>query len=190
MRTKLILIGLFLGFAVTVFSQQNYASRHTRTTTVYNKPHGNPNHNHKYHPQGRVTVQINPPIVYRAPRTVYIYKNNNCRYCNHCHTGQSAMVIKNYEFNELLDRIDRMYFDDEKVSLMERKLDQFWFTSFQISQMMRTLNFEDNKLEIAKYAYTRTVDPEHYDVVFDELNFNSSKKELDYYINESAVCWR
>ena len=48
---------------------------------------------------------------------------------------------------------------------------------------MLLFTFENNRLEIAKYAYGKTVDKGNYFVVNDAFTFNS-KEKLNEYIRE------
>jgi hypothetical protein len=48
--------------------------------------------------------------------------------------------------------------------------------------MMLLFTFEDNKLEVAKYAYRKTVDNRNYVMVNDAFTFSSSRDELAKYI--------
>jgi len=48
---------------------------------------------------------------------------------------------------------------------------------------MLLFSFENNRLDIAKYAYGKAVDKRNYDVVNDAFTFNS-KEKLDQYIRE------
>lgn len=45
------------------------------------------------------------------------------------------------------------------------------------------MTFEENKLTIAKYAYTKTADPNNYFQLNDAFTFESSIDELNAYIN-------
>ena len=55
----------------------------------------------------------------------------------------------------------------------------------QVKELMSLFTFENNKLELAKYAYRKTVDQKSYFQVMDALTFSSSKDELARFIRES-----
>jgi hypothetical protein len=48
--------------------------------------------------------------------------------------------------------------------------------------MVQVFPFEASKLEIAKYAYGKTVDKNNYSIVQDLLNSRSGREELSRYI--------
>jgi len=50
--------------------------------------------------------------------------------------------------------------------------------------LMRTLDYEENRLDLAKYAYGRTFDQKNYEEVRKALNFERSRKELSRYLRE------
>lgn len=52
----------------------------------------------------------------------------------------------------------------------------------QVRDLCRTLTAENNRLELAKYAYTRTCDPQNYFLVNEALTSSLSQQELARYI--------
>ena len=52
----------------------------------------------------------------------------------------------------------------------------------QVKEMLLLFSFENNKLELAKQAYASTVDKRNYSMVYDVFSFNTSKTELDRFI--------
>ncbi|NCT18907.1 MAG: DUF4476 domain-containing protein [Flavobacteriia bacterium] len=53
--------------------------------------------------------------------------------------------------------------------------------------MMDILSFDFSKLQFAKLAFTRVVDPENYYLVREGLVFSSSKREVNADINSQLV---
>jgi hypothetical protein len=50
---------------------------------------------------------------------------------------------------------------------------------------MLLFTFENNRLEVAKYAYRKTADKQNYYQLNDALTFSSTKEELARFIRES-----
>lgn len=96
--------------------------------------------------------------------------------------GGYAAPLGNKAFRELLQTLDRTAFESTKRELAFDALAQFVFTSDQVSEILRHLAFENTKLEIAKAAFDRTVDPQNYHLVAEALTFESSVHELYRYI--------
>jgi hypothetical protein len=63
-------------------------------------------------------------------------------------------------------------------------IDQNYFTSRQVKDICLLFTFENNRLELARYAYGKTVDRENYDLVNEVFSNNSNKKELAQYIRD------
>ncbi len=92
-------------------------------------------------------------------------------------------VMNNMMFQQLRRTVESESFDSSRVELLESTLRNNFFTSNQIKELMKLVSFESGRLQFAKAAYTRTVDPENYFVVREALSFSSSKTELTKYIN-------
>lgn len=90
--------------------------------------------------------------------------------------------MSNENFEKLLNSIRNEYFDTVKLKTAKRAIKSNSVTSNQVSQLVSELNFESNKLEFAKYAYKRTVDPQNYFLVSSNFTFSSSKDTLFDYI--------
>lgn len=94
----------------------------------------------------------------------------------------TVYVMNDAEFNRFLFSVREENFDSSRLEMMEMQLNYQFFTSFQIAQIMDEFSFESNKLDFAKMAFGRTVDPENYYRVSEKFTFSSSKKELKEYI--------
>lgn len=95
--------------------------------------------------------------------------------------GPSAMTEG--MFQQLKRTVESESFDSSRVELLESTLRNNFFTSHQIKELMLLVSFDSGRLQFAKSAYTRAVDPENYFVVREALSFSSSKTELTKYIN-------
>jgi pyruvate kinase len=63
-------------------------------------------------------------------------------------------------------------------------IDRNYFTSQQVKEMVLLFTFENNRLDVAKYAYGKTVDKVNYFVMNDAFTFNNNKEALKEYIRE------
>lgn len=104
-----------------------------------------------------------------------------CRYSNHNFgwrpVGASA-------FNSCHQRVRRCGFENDRLREAMHFVDMNYVNSCQIADIMRLFSFESTRLRFAKYAFHRTCDVQNYHLVFDALNFNSSRRELDCYIRD------
>ncbi|MEO6612144.1 MAG: DUF4476 domain-containing protein [Chitinophagaceae bacterium] len=94
-------------------------------------------------------------------------------------------VMSSREFNDVKDQIRREWFEANRLTSTKVIIDKGNFTSQQVKELMLLFTFENNRLEVAKYAYRKTVDKQNYYQLNDAFTFNSSKDELARFIRES-----
>ena len=87
------------------------------------------------------------------------------------------------DFNLAKETIRKEWFENTRLTTAKQVIDRNFFTSQQVRELMLLFSFENNRLDIAKYAYGKAVDKRNYDVVNDAFTFNS-KEKLDQYIRE------
>ena len=85
-------------------------------------------------------------------------------------------------FEQFKQSLRKDFFDEKKLSSAKTVIGVNWFTSSQVKEIVQLFTFENNKLEIAKYAYKYTVDKGNYFLINDVFTFNSNKEELLRYI--------
>jgi hypothetical protein len=91
-------------------------------------------------------------------------------------------VMTSQEFQQVLQSIDREWLESNKMKSASQIVHTNNLTSAQVKQMVMLFGIESNKLDLAKQAYTNTVDKRNYSIVSDAFNFNSSKDELARFI--------
>lgn len=87
-------------------------------------------------------------------------------------------VMRTGEFESVRESLRKEWFEANRLKSAKFIIDKYNFTTSQVKELMLLFTFENNKLEIAKYAYSKTVDKERYYQVNEVLTFNSSKEEL------------
>jgi hypothetical protein len=85
-------------------------------------------------------------------------------------------------FSNLMHMLHNTSFDSRRLSIAKQAISAGYVTSGQVRDIMTTLSFEKNRLEIAKFAFNYTVDPQNYFLVNSALKFNSSTRSLNQYI--------
>lgn len=95
---------------------------------------------------------------------------------------RNSRAISSRELDYVLQSIQKEWFESNRMESARQIINTNYFTSDQVKQMLQLFSFDNNKLELAKLAYKKTVDPRNYQCVFDELSFSSSKAELSRYI--------
>lgn len=86
------------------------------------------------------------------------------------------------DFEQLKRTIDNAGFESTRLTIFKQALAYNYFTTAQVRDLMNLFWFESSKLDVAKLAYNKTVDPYNYYLVNNEFNFSSSVNALGDYI--------
>lgn len=98
--------------------------------------------------------------------------------------GGYGNVMKSRDFDDLKESLRKEWFEANRLKSVKFVIDKNNFTTQQVKELMMLFTFENNKLEIAKYAYPKTVDKQNYYQVNEVLTFSSSREELMRYIRK------
>jgi hypothetical protein len=102
------------------------------------------------------------------------------------HSGDYPVYVEsrgmsNYEFERVVKNIAAEWRESNKIKSATQVVKSNSLTSTQVAQLVSLFNIESYKLELAKVAYTNTVDKKYYDYVLAHLS-KASKTELTRYI--------
>ena len=86
------------------------------------------------------------------------------------------------DIGSIMAAINDESFDEGKMTVAKQATSKKCLTVDQIKQIMDEFSFSKNKLEFAKYGYTRCYNPDDYYQVNAAFDFDSEKKELNEYI--------
>jgi hypothetical protein len=90
--------------------------------------------------------------------------------CNYAVDERTFCTFKNV--------VKNAWFDSDKQKLICDFLSRNYVNSNQVEQLLSMIDFESTRLKIAKEAYTKVVDKNNYYTVFNQFDFESSKREL------------
>jgi hypothetical protein len=93
---------------------------------------------------------------------------------------RSAMDARSFEM--LKGALGRENFEKSRLEIAKNTIDRNNFSTMQVRELALLFAFESNKLELAKYAYHKTIDRNNFYLVYDVFSFSSSKEELANYI--------
>ena len=91
--------------------------------------------------------------------------------------------MNDHDFGMAKENLRKEWHENTRLAAAKQIIDKNYFTSQQVKELMLLFTFENNRLDIAKHAYGKTVDKQNYYVVNDAFSFNS-KEKLDEYIRE------
>lgn len=86
------------------------------------------------------------------------------------------------DFNNFLASVKKQNFEKDKDQHIRTYMKNAYMSTEQIKQVLKQLNFDATKLDLAKYLFDRCIDKQNYFNVADELQFSSSKTELNEYV--------
>lgn len=148
----------------------HHATHNNNNNRHYNNGHHG--HNHGHH--------NNVNVVVTTHRHGHNY-NGYCSYSNHNYGWNPVCVA---DFNMGCRTIRSCGYDADRLRSARHFVRHNYVSAYQIADIMLMFSFESTRLEFAKYAFHRTCDVQNYGVVFDQLSFNSSRRELDCYIRD------
>jgi hypothetical protein len=105
------------------------------------------------------------------------HKNDDVRYDNN-------RAMTSNDFAQAEESLRREWLENSRLTAAKQIIDQNYFTSQQVKEIVLMFTFENNRLDIAKYAYGKTVDKENYFVLNDAFTFSKNKEALKEYIRE------
>jgi hypothetical protein len=92
-------------------------------------------------------------------------------------------LVTESDFADVCSSIRKQSFNSTRVTIARQIIQaKGCFSSRQVLDIVKLFDFEDSRLEIAKFAYAYTTDKENYYVVNDGFSFDSSKTELSRFI--------
>ncbi len=97
--------------------------------------------------------------------------------------GNSGCIYPNADMASVNKALDAEDFEDDKLALAKRVVAKKCLSSADIKSICLKFDFEDNRLDFAKYAYDHSYDPDNYYIIDEVFDFSDSKEELSTYIN-------
>lgn len=110
------------------------------------------------------------------------YGHNGYTPQNQPYPTQTAMSEQ--DFNAAMRIINKENFDNARLSVAKQVIANNLLTINQIKEICNSFSFESTKLEFAKSAYNHCVEKEKYYLLNEVFSYNSSKDELDKFVQE------
>lgn len=92
--------------------------------------------------------------------------------------GYHDNSYKNSNFNKFIDILKKESFDNTRMAMAKDYISRQYLRSDQIKQIMKTMTFDSNRLELAKYAYEYCLDPQNYVLLRDVFSFSTNFDNL------------
>lgn len=95
-------------------------------------------------------------------------------------------AVPDVVFYDFLQVMNSKSFESTRKTLAKNFLRENRINSRQARELLNSFTFESTKVEVAKLAYRRTVDPQFFYQTYDAFTFESSIRELDRYISRNG----
>ncbi len=92
-------------------------------------------------------------------------------------------AMNNYNFTQAKQAIANETFESDKESVAMQVIGANCLYSMQVKDILDIFDYESTKLKVAKFAYHHTLDIGNYFLVNTAFTHDSTKKELNEYIN-------
>ena len=155
--------------------------------------------NNRHRQRGYSQFRHRPDAYYagrhRGNTTVIVRRSPGIRYDRYFYSGPGYRVDFGYgpaparrvlsprEVNWIANDMELARFDDRALLNAKAAIRKRNIRADDVAYLMQQLSFDDNRLELAKFAWNRTIDKRNYHRVFNKLRFRSNQRELDRYIN-------
>jgi|GEM_PF-954405 len=96
-------------------------------------------------------------------------------------TSRKLMAEK--DFNDLLSRIGKESFSDDKLRVLRTAARNSKFNVSQIVRLIGAYTYSEDKIEALRISYPEVVDPQNNFKIIDAFTFSSDKEEADNIIN-------
>jgi hypothetical protein len=105
--------------------------------------------------------------------------NNNQNWNNN--QNQNNFNYQNFE--EFYKVVKSQTFEDTKIEIITSQSRNTRWRTDDIKRLLLLLNFENNKLEVAKACYQNCIDKQNYFNIYSVFTFDTSVTELNRFIN-------
>jgi hypothetical protein len=123
---------------------------------------------------------------YRDEFASYVstYNPNNPVY-NNGNTNYNHVAMSDADFNTVYNNVKSQWLPGGKMSALTDVFANanYYFTAYQSKQLILLVSDENNRLQLAKSAYAKIVDPANASQLYDLFTSQERKDELRNYIN-------
>lgn len=91
-------------------------------------------------------------------------------------------LVSEAEFDEMRSTLAAQNFNSSKLAMAKQLIQSNCLNSEQITQIIKLFEFENSKLEVAKFAYDYVEDPKNFYKVNDAFSYSTSATKLNDYI--------
>jgi hypothetical protein len=90
--------------------------------------------------------------------------------------------MSNDELYQLNRTLQGMNNEIDRVKYLKDRINYQYINASQLSALLYNLTIEEDRLDLAKFAYVKTVDQQNYNIIFNTLSYPDTKNDLDNFI--------
>jgi hypothetical protein len=94
-----------------------------------------------------------------------------------------TVAIDSTSFSSVLNTTANQDFDAEKITVISNSFKTKCFSCEQVKELLLLFSFEEDKVLIAKKAFSNVVDPQNFNLIYTVFEFDSSKTEIKQHID-------
>lgn len=128
-----------------------------------------------------LNIQESTPV--QPPATLHNTNTNTVYVVGYNGKIGCTPPIGNDRITDMAKRVKNQTFNDDKVRVVKQIIKTNCITLDQLILLLNNFDWDDGKLEIAKFAYSYVYDLENYYKVYDLFTFSSSGEELEDFLN-------
>ncbi|UII28081.1 DUF4476 domain-containing protein [Fulvivirga maritima] len=121
----------------------------------------------------------NAEIQKSATKRIY---NNHYRRPEELYNKKYFALISEEGMNTLMNRMERAHNDQDRLLTARNNIGDKKITTYDLGEILTSLEEEESKLKFAKWAYKRTLDQNNYADIHTAFKFRTSIIELDRFI--------
>lgn len=101
----------------------------------------------------------------------------------------AEMAMSSADFNRLAQSVRSKWLQASRVNALRTAFTTttHYFTTDQIGQLLSYVNAEPTRLELAKSAYARVIDPANYRSLYELFSSESLRNELDFFLRNTTI---
>ena len=97
--------------------------------------------------------------------------------------NSAAGTLSAQETTVLGNEVKAKVTDIDKMKLVQTKLARETYTTAQVREMLPWFNFEESRLEFAKWAYNNAIDKNNYHDIVNDLDYEASVKDFESFLS-------
>jgi Domain of unknown function (DUF4476) len=101
------------------------------------------------------------------------------------YNNYAPQAMGSRDFSDAVASIQNNSFEDTRLQIAKQVASSNFLSTGQISEICRLFSFDDRRLDFAKFAYSRCIDPQNYYKVGDVMTFNSNKSALSTFVTNN-----